>query len=392
MRLTIGERGQARKGTRGLDAIEQAIRNAFAKGNPEDPAFRERVYRSAHAALEKALQANTALAPELAERRRKSLMSAVSSIESEFIPVVEPDRPPAAVRAPEVSPVVERQPEPPAPEIRMGPAAEAPPSRPERREPDFAADDRPDWPAAPEPLRPVLSGDAPPAARVQESQADDRRRALAPEPRRRYWGLISGLLIFLIIVGLAVWTAAELGFLNVSKPQGTVPAETPATANGDNAGPRKPGEVEALENWIVVFSPDDPTTVQALDGAKAEVVDTSGEKLIRITSGKTGAGIQFDVGQGVLEQIAGKRAVFDIVARTGDGPETQMSVACDFGALGNCGRNRYLVGPQRSEFLFEVDVPAGRPDGAGSIMIVSDVENGGKALEIAQVRVTVAGE
>ena len=75
--------GLARRGTRGLDAIEQAIRNAFAKGNPEDPAFRERVYRSAYAALEKALQANTALAPEIAERRRKALMSAVSSIESE---------------------------------------------------------------------------------------------------------------------------------------------------------------------------------------------------------------------------------------------------------------------------------------------------------------------
>ncbi len=380
-----------------MDAIEQAIRNAFTKGNPEDPAFRERVYRSANAALEKALQANTALAPEVAERRRKSLMSAVSSIESEFIPAVESVRPaapaPQPEPAPELQPAPEPLPEPVAPEISVEPPPEARPSRPERRDPDFAsADERPDWPAAPEPLRPVLSGDAPPLAGLPpQGQDEDRRRVLVPEPRRRRWGLIAGLLIFLIIIGLVVWTAVELGFLKLSSRQGSAQVEAPA-ASGDNSGPRKPGEVEALEDWIVVFTPDDPTTVQALDGAKAEVVDVSGEKLILVNSGPSGAAIQFDVGQGVLERIAGRRAVFDIVALTGDGPETQMSVACDFGALGDCGRNRYLVGPQRSEFLFEVDVPAGTPTGPGSITIVSDVENGGKALQIAQIRVSVAGQ
>jgi hypothetical protein len=380
-----------------LDAIEQAIRNAFAKGNPEDPAFRERVYRSAHAALEKALLANSALAPEVAERRRKALMSAVSSIESEFIPAVEPARPPPPAPEPSAIPeppvVAERHPRPSAPEIAVPTPTEAPRPQAGRRDPDFAAtDERPDWPAAPEPLRPVLSGDAPPLAGLApQGQMEERRKTLVPEPRRGRWGLIAGLLIFLVIIGLAVWTAVELGFLNLSARQGTAQVEEPA-AGGDNSGPRKPGEVEALENWIVVFSPDDPTTVQALDGAKAEVVDASGENVMSINSGPTGAPIQFDVGQGVLEQIAGKRAVFDIVALTGDGPETQMSVACDFGSLGDCGRNRYLVGPQRSEFLFEVEVPAGTPSGAGSITIVSDVENGGKALSIAQIRVSVTGQ
>ncbi|TIT51293.1 MAG: hypothetical protein E5W72_11680, partial [Mesorhizobium sp.] len=38
-----------------LDAIEKAIRNAFEKGNAEDRTFRERVYRSAFAALDRAL-------------------------------------------------------------------------------------------------------------------------------------------------------------------------------------------------------------------------------------------------------------------------------------------------------------------------------------------------
>ena len=90
-----------------------------------------------------------------------------------------------------------------------------------------------------------------------------------------------------------------------------------------------------------------------------------------------------------MERIAGKHAVFDIVARTGDGPETQMSVSCDFGALGDCGRNRYVVGAQRSEYLFKMEVPSATPAGAGVIEIQSDLENSGKTVEIVQIRVSV---
>ena len=90
---------------------------------------------------------------------------------------------------------------------------------------------------------------------------------------------------------------------------------------------------------------------------------------------------------GIVE-ISHSRFVFDIVARTGDGPETQMSVSCDFDALGDCGRNRYIVGSQRSEFLLQVDIPAGTPAGAGAIEIQSDAANGGKAVEILQIRVS----
>jgi hypothetical protein len=99
--------------------------------------------------------------------------------------------------------------------------------------------------------------------------------------------------------------------------------------------------------------------------------------------------VRFDVGQGILERIAGKHAVFDIVARTGEGPETQMSVTCDFGALGDCGRNRYVVGTQRAEFLFQMDVPSAAPAGAGVIEVQSDVANAGKSVEIVQIRVSV---
>ncbi|TIU95891.1 MAG: hypothetical protein E5W09_19475, partial [Mesorhizobium sp.] len=71
-----------------MDAIEKAIRNAFEKGNAEDRAFRERVYRSAFAALDRALQANPGVTVEVAIKRRKAVQAKITEIESEFLPAV----------------------------------------------------------------------------------------------------------------------------------------------------------------------------------------------------------------------------------------------------------------------------------------------------------------
>ncbi len=362
-----------------MDAIEQAIRNAFTKGDPEDPVFRERVYRSASAALEKAISSNAAITPEAAERRRTGLLATVTSIESEFVPAVEPVTAPApSSSAPMVEPDRTR-PGTAAPEVEIAPS---------RREPAAVFPDTPDpaadWSAgsAPQAERPVLAGEARPAV-VERAAADE-------EPRRRggrSWGLLAGLVTLVVIVALGVWIGVEAGYVDIPGAERTDPVVTAQPPSESDGAPRKPGEQEALENWIVVFSPDDPTSVAAAVGARAEVVDANGEKAILISSGKDGAPIRFDVGQGVLERIAGKSAVFDIVATTGDGPETQISVSCDFGPLGDCGRNRYVANTQRSEFLLQVDVPAGQPSGNGVIEIQSDLSNQGKSVQIIQIRV-----
>ncbi|TIS96141.1 MAG: hypothetical protein E5W87_30305, partial [Mesorhizobium sp.] len=77
-----------------LDAIEKAIRNAFEKGNAEDRTFRERVYRSAFAALDRALQANPGVTVEVAIKRRKAVQAKITEIESEFLPAVPDVGPP----------------------------------------------------------------------------------------------------------------------------------------------------------------------------------------------------------------------------------------------------------------------------------------------------------
>jgi hypothetical protein len=116
--------------------------------------------------------------------------------------------------------------------------------------------------------------------------------------------------------------------------------------------------------------------------------DESG-RFMRIRSGTAGAAVVFDVGQGVLEEIVGKKAVFDISARSEDGTQTQISISCDFGELGDCGRKRYAVGYERGEYLFDVQLSGNRPGAAGSIAINSDFSNEGKAVDIYEIKVSV---
>ena len=44
----------------------------------------------------------------------------------------------------------------------------------------------------------------------------------------------------------------------------------------------------------------------------------------------------------------------------------------------------------RGDYLFEIDLPAGDPGGPGTISIVSDVEGGGKAVDVFEIRVAVS--
>jgi hypothetical protein len=147
------------------------------------------------------------------------------------------------------------------------------------------------------------------------------------------------------------------------------------------------GASDALEGWVDIFTPGDPTTVSAPGDSRAEVMEEESERFMRITSGQSGAPVLFDIGQGVLEDIAGTRAVFNIVAEAREGGDTQISVDCSLAELGDCGRKRYAVGAAREEYLFEIELPASRPGTGGTIAINPDVEGRGRAVDIHAIRV-----
>ena len=518
-----------------MDVIEKAIRGAFEKGDADSRAFRERVYRSAFAALDRALQANPGVTVETAISRRKALQAKITEIEQEYIPVIggfgrprtpapEPapetkPEPQAAPPPPEIVPAAPEPPtvaapaaaaaapEPPSPEAaRVTPApppvSEPPPPAASAAEPETAppprialpAEPPPPPPAAPEPAAPVEPPEAaaqPPLAeaepvlaspvavpdgtpspseasvvafpaidvapqRAVEGEkpfqvepdhapgppadagtapeivlpADPAGRTASPEvvvvepvgvpagtpprvsepetvpvdpdaavlrERRRPYAAMFLAVTLLSLGAIGLWWAAETGLLKTAAERDTTVPNPPRELDSEDFIPEdeepvqepvKPGEVDALKDWITVFAPSDPSGVNAPAGTSAEVVEGEEGPVMRLRSGASDSAILFDVGQGVLEQIAGRSAVFDIVARAEEGKETQISVTCNFGELGGCGRKRYAVGHERGEFLFEMTLPDARPGAGGTIAIDTDVSNQGKAIDLFEIRVS----
>ena len=198
-------------------------------------------------------------------------------------------------------------------------------------------------------------------------------------------------LLVAAVVGIG-W-AMQSGVFRTSAPSGTAPA----TAEGEDftpgdgtTAPLKPGEADRSRTWITVFSPNDPALVNAPSDARAEVMEDDTGSFLRIRSGTSGSAVSFDVGQGILETLAGKRAVFDIVARAEDGKQTQISVDCNFGELGDCGRRATPSATRATNICSTCSFPtSGRVRPAPS-PINSDFDQQGKSVDIYTIRVSVA--
>jgi hypothetical protein len=391
-----------------LDAIERAIRSALEKGNASDRAFRERVYRQAFAALERALQANPGVTVEAAIRRRKGLQAKITEIEAAYLPAA-PTLPEAPVAAPVSDELPDFRLERDAPRADAAPEISvAAPATPQQIAPTrfstgaSAAPSEPPIRVAPEIEVRTHSGPTPVVPDIMlETRAEAPAvRDVAPtgKPPRRQRPLAAMFfgVMLLCVAAMGIWWAMQTGLIGGGSTEPDLSdIEQPAADSedfepGSEGAPVLPGAVDPQRNWIAVFSPADPSTVSAPGDAKADSMQDPGGSFIRIRSGASGAAVLFDIGQGVLEQIAGKRATFDIVARAEDGKDTQMSVLCNFGELGDCGRKRYAVGAARADYLFEIDVPKGEPGAGGTIAINSDFSNGGKAVDVFEVKVSVA--
>lgn len=351
-----------------MDPVEKAIRNALEKGDAEDAAFRLRIYQAAQAALDKALSSGTVNGDQARERKAR-LRAVVANVEAEFAPAVAPE--PVAAEAhrsgERVEPAMGGSPSPVDPSIAGF-----------TRHPDF--------------------GDAPPSV-PGEARSEPRTTGRNREPvpgigRRLAAGVIRLFILATVVaaIGFGIWWAIDTGLFKSASERDTSVPNPPANTGEedftpkDAGAPQKPGDADAAREWITIFSPKDPTSVQAGAGASAEVIGGADSQALRIVSSTAESTVSFDVGEGVLERLSGQKAVFDIVARSLDGQPTQISVTCDFAAFGNCGRKRYEVGYETGEFLFEIQFPQSAPGGGGTIAVVSDVANGGKALDIVQIR------
>jgi hypothetical protein len=349
-----------------LDPIEKAIRSAFEKGNAEDRDFREKVYRSAFAALDRALKANPNLTVEAAINRRKALQAKIAEIETEFTLAVAAVDPAGNSFEPSLDDV-----------------------RPGSRGRDAAAPDISIERRNANGHRKAVRTDS----LAVEGERDERR---ARRGFRIPFGRIFVTATVIAAVGIGGWWAFQTGMFKSAAERDTSvrnPARTTAGEDfiPENEGaPIKQGQVDPSRNWIDVFSPADATGVTAPGQTSAQVMQDGSGSFLRIRSGGSDEAILFDVGQGVLEKLAGKVATFDIIARGADGQATQMSVDCNFGELGGCGRKRYAVGDGRGDYLFELDFRSKNPGSGGTIAINSDVGGRGKPVDVYEIRVSVS--
>lgn len=359
-----------------MDPIEKAIRAALEKGDASDPKHRERVYLSALSALERSLKSSPDTPAETAARRREALRQRIRVIETEFRPAVEPE--PEPEPGPPVEPAI-----PPAREPSAGAHAAAPPvgidtPQDTARDTDFVSQLRVD--------RQEEGLEAPPAG--------ERGRVERRPRRRRPFARLLTVSLLLVFVGIgAWWLYSSQALVPLSERDGAVP-NPPVRLNEDEFSPAgtdggRLGEVPQGGSWITVFTPDDPTTVSAPSGTTVDIAGEGREKALRITPSAPDSAAVFDLGEGVLAQLAGRRVTFDVNAAAPEGESTQMSIRCNLAELGDCGRKRFDVEASRQDFLFEIELPDRQPGSFGSISLTPDISQGRVPVDIYGIRVFI---
>ncbi|MCF3641958.1 biotin transporter BioY [Rhizobium sp. TRM95111] len=384
-----------------MSGLEEAIKNALARSERQNPETRARIYQSARNALEAGLKKQDIRDPDVVAAQRHRLEEIIHHIEAEERRAAQP-RPAAMERAePRLeTPTQEGARRPAAvPVVDVSPDAG-------RREPApaHAADDavmgdlRPQradrFGAASQPAVATQSD----TARAASDASADFRPERAAKPRRRRGRLFSLFLVAATLVaaaGSAYWWVESSGLLlSPAERDGSVPNPPDTLAGEDFAG--EDPLLKALEtqsrfssDWKEIFAPQDAADLSAGTGAVAEPVTTNEGAAVRVTSrtaDRNGA-VAIAVPPEVLEAMAGKSSTIALTMQATDGKPVQVAVECDFGSLGTCGRHRFTVS-DRTDLLFEVDFDRSLvPNAAGKLYVVADVGGGGASVNLFGARI-----
>ncbi|MGY5801443.1 hypothetical protein ACXHMN_08925 [Rhizobium sp. LEGMi12c] len=411
-----------------MSGLETAIRSALDRSDRANPEIRARIYQSARQALEAGLRKQDITDVNVVAAQRQRLEATIREIEAQerarpaqVMPVSpELDAPhvsPAAPRpdarqaaASPQEPVMSVRGETRDPPMSAGPAVSAEPTSAElaAREDDFG-----DMRASPadhlgadSDVRPTAD-----AAPARSMNFKPERAAVRRKPRKFF----SRLLVFCILLaflGVGAWWIKSSGLLMSASQRDTSVPNPPAHVDSqdfsgntsdddmsdqdDNSGPVNPGlatidpQNSFSAEWLEILKPTDAPKVTTGPQSKAENVSENEGPAVRLTSLSSGSGGSgsIEVPVNVLQQMAGKASTIALTLQSTSDAPTQITVECDFGSLGRCGRHRFTVSRQKTDSLFQVQFDRSMaPTGSGRLIINSDVDGKARGVNIYAIRV-----
>ncbi|HSX72729.1 MAG TPA: biotin transporter BioY [Shinella sp.] len=377
-----------------MSGLETAIRNALARSERANAEVRARIYQSARNALEAGLRKQEISDPETIAAQRHRLEATIHQIEAEE-------------RAGHVVPQSREVRVDPAVEARPEPVAHA--ERAARPEPALDAEPRIETERRVEAERPATGdigairperadgfgkGGKPAAGAAQPA---DFRPERAAKPRRRRGRLFSFLLVVATLIaacGALAWWVQTSGLLEELR-NGTDNSPSPATVSGEDFSGEDPIK-RALDtqsrftaDWRAVFAPDDTAKLSAGPAGRFEAVSTNEGPAVRVTSSnpeRDGA-VEIAVSPEILSEMGGKTSTISMALQAvGDKP-VQVTVECDFGTMGGCGRHRFTVSA-RTDILFQVEFGGSlSPSEPGHLLLNSDITGGDASVNLYAVRI-----
>nr|WP_178111497.1 hypothetical protein [Rhizobium skierniewicense] len=393
----------ARKGPI-VSGLETAIRNALEKSDRSSAEVRARIYQSSRQALEAGLRKQGIDDPEVVAQQRQRLEVLVHTIEAEernrLLSVVEDhvrreaSRTSAPVQpvsraAPQVAPPSPRPDEDDVLPVDAPVRAEAPvdATTTSRSGDDFHAE------------RGVIAPDArtAPAADAASLSFTPQRTAKA----RRKKGVVARLFISFTLIaffGFGAWWIYSSGILlSPSERDTAVPNPPPEVHSEDFTGTEAAPQpsLEAgrgfSDAWEEVFNAERGSQgLQAGSLAALEPISTAAGKAVRLTSrvSEDDGNIAITVPADVLREMAGKSSTIAITLQSSSDRQTQVSISCDFGSLGDCARHRFTATPERADMLINVTFDRTlAPSNPGTIIINSDIDGNGRPVNLYSARI-----
>ena len=381
-----------------MSVLETAIRNALARSDRANAETRAKVYHSARAALDNGLLKQGVIDKDVISQQRERLETLINSIEAEEQEAVlaaqeaaqrqrqSPERP-AQSDADVVADVLVARRDDDAWRAKEDPALmDAIPLRRETKINFTVAvpekQDKKDKKSKTRQMEGSGEGDVRPEARPRRS------RARSSMFTRIF--IIGLLLIF--GVGTAFWVK-QSGLWTMIQQHGfdlasaDLPEDTDTTPLVKNPlDPRRSFD----SSWLDIFKGADAASLETKGDAAVEPAKAADGAYALITSasaGKSGE-VSVPVSPEVLAQMTGKTSTIALTIGSGDDTSSQVSAECSFANNSDCGRHRFNVTAERSDFLFKLTMPkGGKTLAPGKIILNSDINGGGKSVKLFAIRV-----